>query len=77
MVAILHNKLLLLYYIINYKTYLYVIQLDYIATVTVTQYDNDTSNDNGHAGYNTRTKIMIIMIMGVFARRSLLFYYCD
>lgn len=57
---------------------MYVIQLDYIATVTVTQYDNDTSNDNGYAGYNTRTKIMIIMmIICVFARMGLLFYYCD
>ena len=57
-------------------TYLYVIQLDYTATLKVTQYDNDTSNDNGYAGYTTRSKIMIIMIMGVFAM-SLLFFYCD
>ena len=57
-------------------TYLYVIQLDYTATLQVTEYDNDTSNDNGYAGYTTRTKIMIIMIMGVFAR-SLLLFCCD
>ena len=54
-----------------------ICKIYYTATVTVTPYGNDTSNDNEYAGQTTRTKIMITMIMDVFARRSLLFYYFD